>query len=355
MAGRFQHIAAEQDAVGGDAEGQQRKLVVAAAQRAGLRAVDVCPGLLLPAEVDQATDIQAGAYLFIERMIGARLGQALEQLIAARNVIPVQGNRGLDQVDLRRPVRLTAGHLFERSHPDFRLAGEHRQQAGPGTLQQHVGVLGQTLQRYAIQPAHELTEIADVVMRRLVALKQPDQFAEVVAEHGVAGGFVDQPGLFEPVRGTQVQLRPVDVRCGQALQEELGEQRMQPVPLLLALHVDRQDEQVMRFDRGDQLGRLGHLADMRRHFRVEAAQDGDSLQKAGDLGRQTVDHVLRQVVAQPAVVRQQAVDLQALARVGLQRDRHQLQADGPAIGAVVNGVGQLQVDGVVQVGLQEGQ
>ncbi|MCY1519487.1 hypothetical protein D9M68_542400 [compost metagenome] len=192
-------------------------------------------------------------------------------------------------------------------------------------------------------------------MRRLVALKQPDQFAEVVAEHGMAGGFVDQPGLFEPVRGTPVQLRAVDVCSGQALQEELGKQRMQPVPLLLALHVDRQDEQVMRFDRGDQLGRLGHLADMRRHFRVEAAQDGDSLQKAGDLGRQTVDHVLRQVVAQPAVVRQQAVDLQALARVGLQRDRHQLQADGPAIGAVVNGVGQLQVDGVVQVGLQEGQ
>ncbi|MNZ44745.1 hypothetical protein D3C78_623810 [compost metagenome] len=209
----------------------------------------------------------------------------------------MQGNRGLDQVDLRCPVRLTVGDVLERTYPDFRLAGEHRQQAGPGALQQHVGVLGQALQGHTIQPAHELTEIADVVMRRLVALKQPDQFGEVVAEHGVAGGFVDQPGLFEPLRGAPVQQRSVGVRRGQALQEELGEQRVQPVPLLLALHVDRQDEQVVRFGRGDQFGRMGNLADMRRHFRIEASQNGDSLQEAGDLGRQSVDHVFRQVVA----------------------------------------------------------
>ncbi|MNE14232.1 hypothetical protein D3C80_1071010 [compost metagenome] len=78
MAGRFEHIAGEQDAVCGGANGQQRKLVAAGPQRSVLRAVDVCPRLMLLTEMDQAADVQAGAHLFIERMIGARLGQALQ-------------------------------------------------------------------------------------------------------------------------------------------------------------------------------------------------------------------------------------------------------------------------------------
>ncbi|MNT99156.1 hypothetical protein D3C72_2419330 [compost metagenome] len=49
------------------------------------------------------------------------------------------------------------------------------------------------------------------------------------------------------------------------------------------------------------------------------------------------------------------MDLRFLARVGLERDGHQLQADRPAVRIVVDGVRQLHVDAVVQIGLEEGQ
>ncbi|MNF46393.1 hypothetical protein D3C85_836180 [compost metagenome] len=58
---------------------------------------------------------------------------------------------------------------------------------------------------------------------------------------------------------------------------------MQPVPLLLALHVDRQDEQVAGLDAGNQFGGLRCLADMLGYLRIEAAQNRDFLEKSDDL------------------------------------------------------------------------
>ncbi|MNZ95369.1 hypothetical protein D3C78_1145150 [compost metagenome] len=49
------------------------------------------------------------------------------------------------------------------------------------------------------------------------------------------------------------------------------------------------------------------------------------------------------------------MDLRFFTRVGLEGNRHQLQADGPAVGIVVDGVCQLHFDAVVKVGLEVGQ
>ncbi|MNV43862.1 hypothetical protein D3C71_1355950 [compost metagenome] len=49
------------------------------------------------------------------------------------------------------------------------------------------------------------------------------------------------------------------------------------------------------------------------------------------------------------------MDLRFLARVGLERDGHQLQTNGPAIRVVVDGVRQFHIDAFVQIGLEKGQ
>ncbi|MCY1381212.1 hypothetical protein D9M69_690940 [compost metagenome] len=54
--------------------------------------MQVLPGLLLLPEVDQAVDVQAGAHLLIKRVIEGALGQALQKLPAARQVIVMQRN-----------------------------------------------------------------------------------------------------------------------------------------------------------------------------------------------------------------------------------------------------------------------
>ncbi|MCY1287537.1 hypothetical protein D9M70_365340 [compost metagenome] len=77
---------------------------------------------------------------------------------------------------MRCPGRLVVRAFCEHVDPGFRLAGEHRQQAAPGASQKYIGVLCQLFKRHTIEPAHEMAEMAQAVMGRLVALKQSDQF-----------------------------------------------------------------------------------------------------------------------------------------------------------------------------------
>ncbi|MOA17709.1 hypothetical protein D3C78_1379740 [compost metagenome] len=70
---------------------------------------------------------------------------------------------------------------------------------------------------------------------------------------------------------------------------------------------------------------------------------------------QVADHVFDQIIHKTGLTRQQAIAIEAFARVGLERDGHHLQADGPAVGRGVNGVGQVKVNVLVQIGLQERQ
>ncbi|MCY1382828.1 hypothetical protein D9M69_708900 [compost metagenome] len=47
----------------------------------------ILPSQLLLSEVDQTVEVYAGAHLLIERMIEDMLAQALQKLIAARQII----------------------------------------------------------------------------------------------------------------------------------------------------------------------------------------------------------------------------------------------------------------------------
>ncbi|MCY1443786.1 hypothetical protein D9M71_602190 [compost metagenome] len=87
----------------------------------------------------------------------------------------------------------------------------------------------------------------------LGALQQFDEDIQVFAEDGMARGLGNQAGALEPLRSLAVQEANIDRRGGQALTEELGEQGMQPVPLMPTLVSGRQHEQVLRLERRNQL------------------------------------------------------------------------------------------------------
>ncbi|MNL45605.1 hypothetical protein D3C87_1682640 [compost metagenome] len=135
----------------------------------------------------------------------------------------LQSDRCFGQIDLWLPLCLGRRALFEHVDPRFRFAGQHRQQAAPGTLKQHLGVLCQLLQRHTIEPAHELTQMTQAVVGRLLSLQQPDQLLKVFAEYCMTSRFAHHSGVFEPMRGTQVQSGQVGIRRGQALLQVFGE------------------------------------------------------------------------------------------------------------------------------------
>ncbi|MNN24973.1 hypothetical protein D3C81_1384260 [compost metagenome] len=72
-------------------------------------------------------------------------------------------------------------------------------------------MLCQLFQRHTIQPAHKLAKMAQAVIGRLFALQQAHQFFEVFAQHSMARRLAYHPGLFEPLRGAQMQPGHVDV------------------------------------------------------------------------------------------------------------------------------------------------
>ncbi|MNM87874.1 hypothetical protein D3C81_1000670 [compost metagenome] len=149
--------------------------------------------------------------------------------------------------------------------------------------------------------------MTDVVLIGLASFQQCDQRFEVFALDGVIHRFVDDPGLFEPRRSTQVQRLPVGIRCNQALLEKLGEQWVQAIPRVLALHVHGHDKQVARLDVGDQRCRLARLADLGGHLHIEATQDRDLLQERHGRCRQVADHVFDQVIHKAGLARQHAI------------------------------------------------
>ncbi|MNF46394.1 hypothetical protein D3C84_275590 [compost metagenome] len=209
--------------MGNGGDDHQRQLIMAGAQRFAFGAIEVLPGLLLMTEVDQTVDVQTDTHPLIERMCEAALWQALNELAATCQVIMLQSYRCPGQIDLWLPVGLGRRAFFEHVDPGFRLTGQHRQQAAPGTLKQHLGVLCQLFQRHTIEPAHELTQMTQAVVGRLLSLQQPDQLLKVFAEYCMTSRFAHHSGVFEPMRGTQVQSGQVGIRRGQALLQVFGE------------------------------------------------------------------------------------------------------------------------------------
>ncbi|MNZ90194.1 hypothetical protein D3C78_1091480 [compost metagenome] len=59
--------------MGNGGDDHQRQLIMAGAQRFAFGAIEVLPGLLLMAEVDQAVDVQTDTHPLIERMCEAAL------------------------------------------------------------------------------------------------------------------------------------------------------------------------------------------------------------------------------------------------------------------------------------------
>ncbi|MCY1409674.1 hypothetical protein D9M71_250300 [compost metagenome] len=280
----IEDIACQQFSIGGGADRQQCQFVLACIKRIRRRVVDVVPHALMLPLVRQAAEIQAGTHLLVEGMDEDMIAQRFQESEGERQVIALEGDGGLDQFDMWRQ-RGAAMVGLQCIQPGFRLAGEHGHDAAPGTLQQDIRVPRQALQRDAIQPAHVLAEIAEVVMRWLRPAQQADQHIEIIAEYRVADSFVHQAGTFEPIHGAPVQLLHVEVRTGQPLLQKFGEQRVKAIPLVAVFHVHRQDEQVARLDGCNQFRRVVRLRDVPRHVDIETAQDGDFLQEIDQRAR----------------------------------------------------------------------
>ncbi|MDT4795184.1 hypothetical protein FQZ97_277390 [compost metagenome] len=213
-------------------------------------------------------------------------------------------------------------------------------------------MLGQSLQRYAVQPAGVLIEVADAVEGALGALQQFDEDIQVFAEDGMARGLGNQPGTLEPLRSPAVQGTNIDRRCGQALTEELGEQGMQLVPRMTILIPGGQHEQVLRLERRDQLLCVGCVRHMTRDGHVDAAENRNLLQEVDQRLRQWGEDFLGKIVGKSRLVLRRGAQ-RLFAGAAFQRVRHQLQADRPPGGHVVNRMGNIQLQVVAQAGFEE--
>lgn len=128
--------------------------------------------------------------------------------------------------------------------------------------------------------------------------------------------------------------RRIARRC-QARAQEIGEQMViaEPVPL----GIERDQEQVRRLDRAQQGGTVAPSQDGIGERRREAIEDGAFHQEGEDLRRLAIQHVPGQEFGDFALAARKMADEIGARGALFERERGQLQAGDPALGAMLQG------------------
>jgi hypothetical protein len=208
--------------------------------------------------------------------------------------------------------------------------------------ERHLGIAPALLVRHALQDRRERAQLAlEQHPHPVVRGERPD-----VLPVAAGGRVLERLGRaavrLEPAGGAPVQLG--DLVGGPVTQlgpQQLGEQRVQPVPG--AVVAGRREQRVVAREPREDARRVGPAGERVGEVGRGGVDDRDAEQVLADVRRLLGKDLGEQVVGHRAVVAREVGDERGRVRVRAHRQRRESQTGGPALGALPQRLGRLRV------------
>ena len=227
---------------------------------------------------------------------------------------------------------------FDRRDRPLEGVGRAAQHLRPGDAVQQLVAALHLLVRQAVEPLQQVQELRAVEHRARGMRDQLDAGVVVTGLARVMDRLGVQPSRGKPAAAALVQLAQLVARQGlELLVQERREQAVEAVPGQPVVELDRDHEQVLGLELGQQFGGARIAGQVLAQLGREARACRDAHQESELFGLEVVGDALAQVVAQVVFARQRRRFGEAL-EVGLrilglaQREHDQLQPRGPAVG-----------------------